>query len=131
MLPGIQVYEPAPLAVRVAQEPAQTALTLLVILTVGLIFTTKFKVCVFVQPNPFTPDKVNIEVEAGVTVIELALEAPGLQVYAVAPAAFSVAVPPAHKTVGLAVIVKLGKLFTSTVTVTILLVQVPTTPATE
>jgi hypothetical protein len=44
ILPGNHVYDAAPVAVSVAQEPAQTDDTVLVMFTLGIGFTDKFKV---------------------------------------------------------------------------------------
>ena len=52
------MYVVAPLPVKVAEEPAHTAVGLAVALTVGLGVTVKFKVLVAVQPKVVVPTTV-------------------------------------------------------------------------
>jgi hypothetical protein len=53
--PGIHVYEVAPLAVIVAELPAQMVAVDVVVVTVGVVFTVTNTVCVAVQPFAAVP----------------------------------------------------------------------------
>ena len=94
MLPGIQLYDVAPLPVSVVEEPAQMVGLEAVAVTVGVGLTVTVMVAVDAHPGPSVPVTVYVVVVAGDTVTGLPLMLPGIQLYVVAPAAVSVVDPP-------------------------------------
>lgn len=77
--PGIQVYETAPDADNVAELPAQITVGDTLAVTVGVGFTVKDKVRVFVQV-PFDPVTEYTVVTVGETVMFDPVNPPGIQV---------------------------------------------------
>ena len=105
--PGFQVYEVAPLPVSVVLLPEQIVVLDAVVVTVGEGFTVMVRVAVPVQPAE-VPETVYVVVAVGETVTGLPDNAPGFQVYDVAPDAVSVVELPAQIVVLDAVVVTVG-----------------------
>lgn len=120
--PGIQVYVDAPLPVRVTPLPAHTEEEEAEAETVGKLLTVINCVAVFVHPLPSVPVTVYVVVEEGVTLIELPVSDPGIQVYVLPPDAFKVTVLPLHEAGADGVTVMVGVL---TVTTTVPVVAQP------
>lgn len=79
-----------------------------VAVTVGVGFTVMVCVAVFVQPFALDPVTVYVVVDVGVTVIDVPVKLPGIQLYVVPPEAVSVVLPPAQNVVLDAVTVTVG-----------------------
>ena len=96
--PGDQLYEVAPPAVSVAEDPAHIVGELTVI--AGNAFTVTVEVAVPAHPEAFVPVTVYVVVDTGDAVTLAPVVAdnvlPGDHVYEVAPLAVSVAEDPAH-----------------------------------
>lgn len=106
-LPGIHPYVDAPVPVRVVELPEQIVAPLVVVPTVGEVFTAI--ICVTVELHPvLVPVTVYVVVVVGETVTDVPLKLPGIQLYVVAPFALSVAELPEQMVVLVAVTVTVG-----------------------
>ena len=105
--PGFHVYEVAPLPVSVVLLPEQIVVVAEVAVTVGDGLTVMVRVAVPVQPED-VPVTVYVVVVVGETVTGLPDNAPGFQVYEVAPLAVMVALLPAQIVVVEVVVVTVG-----------------------
>jgi hypothetical protein len=121
--PGIHVYVVAPLAVMVAELPAQIVAVDVVVVTVGVGFTVIVLVAVPVHPFAAVPVTVYVVVPAGETVTVPPLRLPGFQLYVAAPPPVSVSELPLQIVVVEDVAVTVGEGFT-----VIVLVAVPVHP---
>lgn len=126
---GNQVYVVAPLAVRVAEFPKQTAVGVLMMLMVGLGLTIKFTVRVELH-NPLNPVTVYVVVLVGLTVTVPPVNDPGIHVNEVAPLALKVELDPEQIFVGEALAVTVGLLFT-VIEIVFVEVQPELSPVTE
>jgi hypothetical protein len=77
-LPGCQLYVVAPVAVSVTGLPKQAVVCEALAVTTGVVFTVTVIISVSEQP-PVVPVMVYVVVAAGVTVTELPLRLPGIQ----------------------------------------------------
>lgn len=118
-MPGFHVNEVAPIAPIVAVLPAQIVVDAAPTVNVGIGLTVSDTVCEFVHPLIELPVTVYIVVAVGVTTVAVPVNAPGFQVYDVAPLPVKVADAPAHIAVGLDIAVKVGIEFTVTETVVV------------
>ena len=124
--PELQEYVLAPAAEIVAVAPVHMVAG--VVVTVGKGLTVTTTVAVFVQPAAEVPVTVYVVVAAGETVVEAPVP-PELQEYVFAPAAEIVAVCPTQMVAG--VVVTVGKGFTVTTTVAVLVQPAAEVPVTE
>jgi hypothetical protein len=105
------VYDVAPEAVNVAEDPTQIAVGVAVAVIVGTVFTIIETVFVEVQ-RPLEPVTVYVVETAGETTTGVPSKAPGFHVYVKAPVALKVAVSPRHIVVLEVAAVKVGVGFT-------------------
>lgn len=115
ILPGIQLYVVAPVALNDEVLPAQIVPGVAVDATVGVVPTVTVTVP-FAEHPPVVPVTVYVVVAAGETVTLLPVILPGCQVYVVAPLTASVVGLP-EQIVVLPVIVSVGEGLTVTATV--------------
>ena len=92
--PGFQVYEFAPVAVKVELNPIHTAVGVAAGTTVGNGTTIKFTVRVTLQPKLLVPVTEYKVVAVGLTAVTLPPITPGFQTYVDAPFADKVALLP-------------------------------------
>ena len=67
-VPGVHVYEDAPLAVNVVADPWHIDESIAVTLTVGVGLTVRVTVLLSLQPSPSVPTTVYVVVEPGLAV---------------------------------------------------------------
>lgn len=77
--PGVHAYVEAPVPVMVVELPEQMVAPLVVVFTVGDVFTVMVRVAVDVQP-PLDPVTVYVVVVVGETVTDVPVRLPGIHV---------------------------------------------------
>ena len=126
--PWFQVYELAPLPVKVTLPPEQTTVDVAFAVTEGKGFTLIIFVAVLLQPFAPVPVTTYVWVDAGVN--ETPSVTPWFQLYEVAPPPVSVTFPPEHTTVDVAFAVTVGREFTVTIIVAVPVQPFPSVPVT-